>query len=118
MNDYDEESIAIGMESKYCMALIKRFKIEQAKQDRGGIYGETQRSMAYNSNKIEGSTLTEDQTATLFESRYLPTSDEPYRAKDIEEMTGHFLMFNKMLETIESPLTQQLIKDFHYALTQ
>ena len=116
MNDYDEESIAIGMESKYCMALIKRFKIEQAKQDRGGIYGETQRSMAYNSNKIEGSTLTEDQTATLFESRYLPTSDEPYRAKDIEEMTGHFLMFNKMLETIESPLTQQLIKDFHYAL--
>ena len=32
MNDYDEESIAAGTESKYCMALIKRFKIEQAKQ--------------------------------------------------------------------------------------
>jgi hypothetical protein len=36
-------------------------------KDRSGLYGYTQRSMAYNSNRIEGSTLTEDQTAALFE---------------------------------------------------
>ena len=60
---------------------------------RGGIYGYTQRALAFNSNKIEGSTLTKEQTASLFEEGYLPVSDEVYRSKDIEEMTGHFLMF-------------------------
>lgn len=43
--------------------LIQRFEIEQRKNDRGCIYALTQRMMAYNSNKIEGSTLTEKQTA-------------------------------------------------------
>ena len=43
--------------------LLERFKIEHSKHDRSGIYGFTQRLMAYNSNKIEGSTLTEEQTA-------------------------------------------------------
>ena len=52
--------------------LIQRFKIEQQKRDRSGIYGFTQRLMAYNSNKIEGSTLTEEQTASLFDTGTLP----------------------------------------------
>ena len=43
--------------------LLERFKIEHSKRDRSGVYGFTQRLMAYNSNKIEGSTLTEEQTA-------------------------------------------------------
>lgn len=63
--------------------------------DRSGIYGFTQRLMAYNSNKIEGSTLTEEQTASLFDTGTLPKSDDYYRAKDVEEMNGHFLMFTK-----------------------
>ena len=46
--------------------LIERFKIEHNKRDRSGIYATTQRLLAYNSNKIEGSTLTEEQTASLF----------------------------------------------------
>ena len=72
--------------------------------------------MAYNSNKIEGSTLTEEQTASLFDTGTLPKSDDYYRAKDVEEMNGHFLMFNKMLDTLDSKLTQDLIKQFHYEL--
>ena len=96
--------------------LIQRFKIEQQKRDRSGIYGFTQRLMAYNSNKIEGSTLTEEQTASLFDTGTLPRSDDYYRAKDVEEMNGHFLMFNKMLDTLDAPLSQELIKQFHYEL--
>ena len=57
--------------------------------------------MAYNSNKIEGSTLTEDQTEFLFSEGALPANDENYRTKDVEEMTGHFLLFNKMLTTLD-----------------
>lgn len=96
--------------------LLERFQIERKKFDRSGIYGYTQRLLAYNSNKIEGSTLTEEQTASLFDTGILPGTDDYYRAKDVEEMNGHFLMFNKMLETLEEDLTQDLIKQFHYEL--
>lgn len=45
--------------------LIRRLRIERKKFDRSGIYAYTQRTLAYNSNKIEGSTLNEEQTASL-----------------------------------------------------
>lgn len=96
--------------------LLERFKIEYAKRDRSGVYGFTQRLVAYNSNKIEGSTLTEEQTALLFDTGVLPKSDDYYRAKDVEEMNGHFLMFNKMLDTLDTELSSDLIKIFHYEL--
>lgn len=96
--------------------LINRLLIENEKQLRNGVYGYTQRHMAYNSNKIEGSTLTKDQTSSLFETRTLKTDDEFVRAKDVEEATGHFIMFNTMLDTYEKELSENLIKDYHYAL--
>lgn len=96
--------------------LIKRFEIEYAKQDRSGIYALTQRFLAYNSNKIEGSTLTEDQTASLFCTGTLKADGEIIRAKDVEEMTGHFAMFNEMLKTYKEPLSEELIKMYHYKL--
>ena len=102
--------------SKFKKWLIDRFIIERKKFDRSGVYAYTQRVMAYNSNKIEGSTLTPEQTASLFDNGTLPRSDDYYRAKDVEEMNGHFLMFNYMLDTLEEPLSQKLIKQFHYEL--
>ena len=96
--------------------LLDRFIIERKKFDRSGVYAYTQRTMAYNSNKIEGSTLTPEQTASLFDSGMLPKSDDYYRAKDVEEMNGHFLMFNFMLDTIDQELTQEMIKRMHYEL--
>lgn len=96
--------------------ILERFKIEREKFDRSGVYAYTQRLLAYNSNKIEGSTLTEEQTASLFDNGTLPKSDNYYRVKDVEEMNGHFLMFNKMLDTLDEPLSQELIKQFHYEL--
>ena len=96
--------------------LIERFNIERKKFDRSGIYAYTQRALAYNSNKIEGSTLTEEQTACLFDTGMLPVNDDYYRAKDVEEMNGHFLMFNKMIDTLEETLSIDLIKSFHYEL--
>lgn len=96
--------------------LLERFKIEHTKRDCSGVYGFTQRLLAYNSNKIEGSTLTEEQTASLFDTGILPKTDDYYRAKDVEEMNGHFLMFNKMLDTLDAALDQQIIKSFHFEL--
>ncbi|MBD5454167.1 MAG: Fic family protein [Lachnospiraceae bacterium] len=96
--------------------LLERFTIERKKFDRTGVYAYTQRLLAYNSNKIEGSTLTEEQTASLFDNGTLPQSDNYYRVKDVEEMNGHFLMFNRMLDTLDGLLSQELIKQFHLEL--
>ena len=96
--------------------LIKRFKIEFEKQDRSGVYGYTQRKMAYNSNKIEGSTLTEEQTSSLFDTGTLASNGELIRSKDVEEATGHFVMFNSMLKTYKDELSEELIKKYHYEL--
>lgn len=106
----------INKNREFLNFLLDRFKIERKRFDRSGVYAYTQRLLAYNSNKIEGSTLTEEQTASLFDTGTLPQSDDYYRAKDVEEMNGHFLMFNKMLDTLDQPLTQELIKQFHYEL--
>lgn len=102
--------------NEYKEWLINRFKIERKRFDRSGVYAYTQRAMAYNSNKIEGSTLTPEQTASLFDNGTLPRSTDYYRAKDVEEMNGHFLMFNYMLDTLDEPLTEDLIKHFHFEL--
>ena len=100
----------------YKQWLVERFIIERKRFDRSGVYAYTQRAMAYNSNKIEGSTLTPEQTASLFDNGTLPQSDDYYRAKDVEEMSGHFSMFNEMLKTLNLPLSEPLIKAFHYRL--
>lgn len=96
--------------------LIERFKVEQKRRDYFGIYAITQILSAYHSNNLEGNLLTEEQTASLFDTGNLPKTDDFYRAKDIEEMNGHFLMFNLMISTLEQPLTEDLIKKFHYEL--
>lgn len=93
--------------------LLHEFQI----QNRKGMYAKIQKMMAYNSNKIEGSTLTSEQTASLFDTGSLYSDAEVvYKAKDIEEMTGHFSMFNYMLKTIDEELSESIIKQFHFHL--
>lgn len=96
--------------------LLNRMMSEFKGTDRQGIYSVTQKLMAYNSNKIEGSTLTPDQTASLFDTGTIMANNEIFRAKDVEEMSGHFSMFNEMLKTLNLPLSEPLIKAFHYRL--
>ena len=94
--------------------------IEFQKQDRSGVYGFTQKSVAYNSNRIEGSTLTESQTASLFDTGtfYPESTDAIFRAKDVEEMNGHFKMFIYMLKCLGDPLSESIIKELHKNLKE
>ena len=104
-------------EERIVSVLLDRFIKEHQLNDRKGVYAMTQKMMAYNSNRIEGSTLTSEQTASLFDTGLLVGEEnEIYKAKDIEEMNGHFLMFNHMLHTLDLPLTEAIIKEFHYNL--
>lgn len=100
------------MFNEYIHALLNEF----ATQDKSGIYAWTQKYFSYNSNRIEGSTLTPRQTAAIFETGALSADGGIYRTKDIEEMTGHFTMFNYMLQTFNQPLTEELIKQYHFKL--
>lgn len=103
--------------SQLTEAIVEQMLTEFKYHDRGGLYGYMQRNLAYNSNRIEGNKLTEDETALLFDTgEILSDGEVVYRAKDIEEMNGHFLMFNQMLKTMDAPLSAELIKSFHFQL--
>ena len=98
---------------RFIQNLIDRFQIEQKRNDHSGVYALTQTMLAYHSNKIEGNALTEKQTASLFDTGTLSAEDALIRAKDVEEMTGHFLMFNEMLKTYQEPLSHIYLNWFY-----
>lgn len=121
INDYLKKNIEVlnnNGEKAIVEELCNRFKIEFKKNDKSGIYAKTQYMFAFNSNHMEGSTLTIDQTRSLFQTGTLPQSTDNYIAKDIEEAQGHFLMFNEMIECYEQELTEDFIKKFHFRLKQ
>jgi len=83
---------------------------------KGNIYHQVQTRFAYNTNRIEGSTLTEKQTILIFETNTLFTSDGMANVDDVIETTNHFKLFDYMLDTIDEPLNENLIKEFHKIL--
>ena len=100
------------------MNKLTEFLIEEQKAKRkGGLYHKTQVQLAYNSNRIEGSKLTEEQTRYIFETRTIGFKDqEAVSVDDIIETTNHFVAFDYLLRTIEEPLTEGIIKEFHRIL--
>ena len=90
---------------------------EQQSHRKGGLYHKTQIQLAYNSNRIEGSKLTEEQTRYIFETRTIGFRDqEAVPVDDIIETTNHFVAFDYLLSTISEPLTEDVIKNFHRIL--
>lgn len=67
------------MAESFTTRLIQRLQIEQKKNDHGGVYAFAQRTLAYHSNRIEGSTLTEKQMASLFDTGTLTSEDALFR---------------------------------------
>ena len=83
---------------------------------RGGIYGIMQITAAYNSNKIEGGLLSEEQVTEIFSQGQIMAGD--FRNKDVEEMQGHFKMFDYMLDNLGKPLSPEIIKGMHRNLKE
>ncbi len=83
----------------------------------GNIYYYTQVKFAYNTNHIEGSTLTEEETRYIFETNTIPPkSDIPTRVDDIVETINHFKLLDYMLKVSDKKLTESMIKEFHKVL--
>lgn len=79
-----------------------------------GLYYYLQVEFAYNSNHIEGSRLSKDQTRTLFETRTIGGEYVP--ADDVTETANHFRCFDHVIDTYKEPLTEEYIKTLHRIL--
>ncbi len=97
--------------------LLTYLKEEKQAKRKGGLYHKTQVNLAYNSNRIEGSKLTEEQTRYIFETRTIGFKDqEAVPVDDIIETSNHFVAFDYLLDTIDKPLSNEVIKEFHRIL--
>ena len=85
---------------------------------KGNLYHITQINFAYNTNHIEGSTLTEEQTRYIYETNTLVLEDGNPQAKvdDIIETSNHFKLVDYMLDVADKILTEDMIKEFHKIL--
>ncbi len=86
---------------------------------KGNLYHNTQITFAYNTNHIEGSKLTEDQTRYIYETNTLLTEkDSIIDIDDILETTNHFKLVDYMLDIADKELTENMIKEFHKILKE
>lgn len=99
------------------MDLLSLLKEEKTAKRKGGLYHKTQVNMAYNSNRIEGSKLTEEQTRYIFETRTIGFKEqEAVPVDDIIETSNHFVAFDHLLDNIHKPLSNNIIKKLHSIL--
>jgi len=98
-------------------SLLRRLQEEKTMRLKGGLYHTTQIRLAYNSNRIEGSKLTEEQTRYIFETRTIGFKEqEAVPVDDIIETSNHFVAFDYLLDTIDEQYSNTLIKEFHRIL--
>ena len=104
------------------MTLMKQRLLELLLEEKqmklkGGLYHQTQIKLAFNSNRIEGSRLSEDQTRYIYETNTVNIKpDEVASVDDIIETVNHFSCFDYMLSLADEQLTEEMIKEFHRLL--
>ena len=96
--------------------LPERLRMEKKMQLRGGIYHKVQVDMTYNSNHIEGSRLTHDQTRYIFETNTIGFEGEAVNVDDVVETANHFRCIDLVIENAAKPLTEAFIKELHRTL--
>lgn len=97
--------------------LLQRLREEKNVKLSGGIYHELQVRMTYNSNHIEGSKLSEDQTRMIFETNTISAEDS-IPVNDIIETVNHFRAIDYVIDIAEEPLCEAHIKELHRILKQ
>ena len=95
------------------LAFLKREKDASLK---GGIYHKIQIDLTYNSNHIEGSRLSHDQTRFIFETKTLGITDDAVKVDDIVETVNHFRCIDLAIEGANTKLSESFIKQLHYIL--
>ena len=96
------------------MNLLDILREQKAMKMKGSIYHKTQIDLTYNSNHIEGSRLTHEQTRYIFETNTIGvTANETLNVNDIVETVNHFRCIDLIIDKAEEPLTEELTKQLH-----
>lgn len=96
--------------------LLNILKREKDSSMSGGIYHRTQIELTYNSNHIEGSTLTHDQTRYIFETSTLGVGNDVVNVDDVVETANHFKCVDYIIDNAEEQITEAMIKKLHFIL--
>ena len=115
--DYFSCSVTELCTAKSDNLILQTLRDEKDAKISGGLYHELQVRMTYNSNHIEGSKLSEDQTRLIFETRTInATGGVP--VDDIIETVNHFRAIDYVIDVAEDELTEEIIKELHRILKQ
>ncbi len=96
--------------------LLVFLKREKEAGLKGGIYHKIQIDLTYNSNHIEGSKLTHDQTRYIFETKTIGVTDKAVKVDDIVETVNHFRCIDLVIEGANTKLSESFIKQLHFIL--
>ena len=96
--------------------LLEVLKAEKASKISGGIYHKIQVELTYNSNHIEGSKLTHDQTRYIYETNTIGFTDSTINVDDIVETANHFKCIDMVIDKTTKPLSETFIKQLHMVL--
>ena len=96
--------------------LLTFLKREKDSSLKGGVYHKIQIDLTYNSNHIEGSRLSRDQTRFIFETKTLGITDDAVKVDDIIETVNHFRCIDLAIEGANTKLSESFIKQLHYIL--
>ncbi len=107
-----------GHTSKNVSALLAALREQKDARMKGGIYHRTQIDLTYNSNHMEGSRLTHDQTRYIFETNTIGITDKGVNVDDIIETSNHFRCMDMIIDGCERRLTESFIKSLHRTLKE
>lgn len=96
--------------------VLKVLQEQKEMKLKGNLYHDVQIKFSYNTNRIEGSQLSEEETRNIFETNSLLNNEQSTNVDDIIETTNHFYLFDYMLDNVKSTLSEDLIKEYHKIL--
>ncbi len=111
-----EKPQRINKRSSEPKSLLERLREEKKTSLKGGIYHKTQIELTYNSNHIEGSKLTHDQTRYIFETNTIGIENDSLNVDDIIETANHFKCIDMIIDNATYKLTEKFIKELHFTL--
>lgn len=111
-----EKPQRINTKTAKAQTLLEILQYEKAAKYSGGIYHKTQIEMTYNSNHLEGSRLTHDQTRYIFETNTIGITDEAVNVDDVIETANHFRCIDLIIDKAKAVLTEKFIKELHLIL--
>lgn len=111
-----EKPERINKKSNEPRNLLERLRAEKKSSLKGGIYHKIQIELTYNSNHIEGSKLTHDQTRYIFETNTIGVENDALNVDDIIETANHFKCIDMIIDNATYKLTEKFIKELHFTL--